>query len=71
MPDNSDNIAAIDDAISSGVLMTSIDGVVTRFRSLEEMQKIRRDLVAADTSGTYSTQKKRRWWSLNMGGVKQ
>jgi len=49
MADNSEYIAAIDEAIRSGVRrVTTPGGLSTEFRSIDEMLKVRRMLTADD-----------------------
>lgn len=67
MPDNSAEIAALDQAIGTGVLNVRVGEVSTTYRSLEDMLTARRFLVANDTSGNYTARK--RVASINLGGA--
>ena len=53
MADHSATIAALDAAIHAGVTTVRMDTQTITYRSLEEMQRIRRGLIDEDTSGTF------------------
>ena len=53
MPDNSVQIAEIDDILNAGTTGVTVDGTTTKF-DLDALRRRRAELVQSDTSGQYT-----------------
>lgn len=68
LADNSTKIAALENALYSGVLSVVVDGVQTRFQSAADLRRSIEDLKKTDTTDAYPTKRRLTRIALNGGG---